>query len=111
MEQIEPRRLLIPQFTIRWLLMVTTVCGGIFSIFGLAARGHDWAVGVSVAITSLVVMMLAYAFVFFGVWIFSVITSPLRRKVRSPFGEHGVQSQSGPFPSEEEVPAAPIILD
>ncbi|KKK87498.1 hypothetical protein LCGC14_2752650, partial [marine sediment metagenome] len=31
--------MLIPQFSIRWLLVVTAVCAGIFSIFGLAVGG------------------------------------------------------------------------
>ena len=43
------KQVLIPQFSIRWLLLVTAVCAGVFSIFGLAVRGSHWAAGVSIA--------------------------------------------------------------
>jgi len=89
--------MLIPQFSIRWLLALTTVCGVIFSVFGLAVRGHYWAMGVSVGVVSLVVLMSIYAAMFAGVWIFSLLISAF----------------SGRFApsSNKDVPAAPVILE
>jgi hypothetical protein len=61
----------IPQFTIRWLLGLMTVCGVIFSIVALAMRGHLWALGISVALGTLVLFMLIAACLFLIVWIFT----------------------------------------
>ena len=71
--------MLIPQYTIRWLLAVMAACAVVFSIFVLAVRGSPWArgvaQGVSVAILSLVIVLLVHAFVFTLLWLFSVVTS------------------------------------
>ena len=73
--------MLIPQYTIRWLLGLTTVCAVIFSIFAVAMRGSFLAAGVSMAIIALVVVILVHM-VFFGlVWVFSAIFS--RRSVNA----------------------------
>jgi uncharacterized membrane protein len=61
----------IPQFTIRWLLGLMTVCGVISSIIALAMRGHLWALGISVALGTLVLFMLIAACLFLIVWIFT----------------------------------------
>jgi hypothetical protein len=66
----EPQRP-IPQYTIRWMLGMTSVWGVIFSIVALAMRGHIWALGISVAVGSLAVFMLACASLFAVVWVFS----------------------------------------
>jgi hypothetical protein len=64
MEIREERRPLAPQFTLRWLLGVMTVCAFLFAVFGSAARGHAWAIGVSTGIAVLAVMPLIYAMLF-----------------------------------------------
>jgi len=83
--------MLIPQFSLRWLLAVTTVCAVIFSVMGLAVRGSHWAAAVSIAVGSLVVAAMVYALLFAMVWLFSVITSLPGRKSadsgQSPFVE------------------------
>ena len=61
----------IPQFTIRWLLGLMTVCGVVFSIVALAMRGHFWALGISVALGTLVLFMLIAACLFLIVWLFT----------------------------------------
>ena len=71
--------MLIPQFSIRWLLTLTAVSAVIFSIFGLAVRGSAWAAAVSIGIGSLVILALVYALLFGVVWVFSVIMSSLGR--------------------------------
>jgi hypothetical protein len=57
--------MLIPRFTIRWLLLLTTVCGVFFLVVTLAVRGQAWAIAVSMAVACLAVCFLGYA-VFFG---------------------------------------------
>ena len=93
--------MLIPQYSIRWLLGLTTVCAVIFSIFAMALRGSFVAAGVSMAIIALVVVMLVHV-VFFGlVWVFSVIFSRRSMNTAAPARPVDV----------EETPATPILLD
>jgi hypothetical protein len=97
--------MLIPQFSLRWLLAFTAVCAVVFSIAGLAIRGHGWAIGVSVAVGALAVTMLVHAAVFGLVWLFSLISTG-RSRGSSPFLPQG----ASPFRPIEE-PAAPILLE
>ena len=93
--------MLIPQYTIRWLLGLTTVCAVIFSIFALALRGSSAAAAVSIAIAALVVVALVHIALFALVWVFSAIFSPRVRVVTPP---------SCPFRTLEE-PATAILLE
>ena len=81
--------MLIPQYSIRWLLMLTAACAAVFSVFGLAVRGSPWAQGVSIAVVALVVVLLVHALLFTLLWVFSALASgPLRSGTgfgRSPF--------------------------
>lgn len=63
--------MLIPQFSLRWVLGVTAFCGLLSYIGVLAKDGHAWAVALVVATGSLVVAMAAYALAFFVIWLFS----------------------------------------
>ena len=107
--------MLIPQFSIRWLLAVTAVCAGIFSIFGLALRGSSWAAGVSIGIVSAVVLLLVYALTFAVVGLFSLLSFGSRRQTA---GRAGTYQGDSPFSlpgvapaSDKDVPAAPILLE
>ncbi len=106
--------MLIPQFSIRWLLAITALCAGVFSIVALGVRGQRWALGVSAAIAALVILMLVYVVLFGVVWVFGSLTG------RS--GRQGEQAAGSPFtspPSSEsdsrladpETPSAPILLE
>ena len=105
--------MLIPQFSLRWLLGLTTVCAVVFSIVGLAVRGSEWAAAVSIGIGSLVVLILVYGLVFVAVWIFSVVVTSVRRRrggaTGSPFQSE--LPEAGPAGTAEEVPAAPVLID
>ncbi len=105
--------MLIPQFSLRWLLALTTVCAVVFSIVGLAVRGSQWAAAVSVGIGSLVLAVVIYGLVFALVWVFSVVMSALGRRwagsAGSPFGSEF--SGAGSAVVAHEVAAAPILLD
>jgi len=105
--------MLIPQFSIRWLLALMTVCAVVFSIVGLAVRGTAWAAGVSIGIGSGVILVLVYGLLFAAVWVFSQVMSSLgRRRARS--GGSPFRSESagdGPAPAQKEAPARPILVD
>ncbi len=57
--------MLIPRFTIRWLLLLTTVCGFFFFVLAAAVRGSAWAGAISIAVAGLVAAFILYA-AFFG---------------------------------------------
>ena len=110
--------MLIPQFTIRWLMIVTAACAVVFSVLGLAYQGYPWAIGVSVAVATGAVMMLVYAAVFGLIWLVGgMVSSPRQRGIgrgASPF-QPGVAPLSlieGSEPvRDEDIPAAPILLE
>jgi hypothetical protein len=80
--------MLIPQFSIRWLLGVTAVCAVIFSIVALGVGGTLWAAAVALGLASLVVLMAIYAGLFALTWGIGALVS-LRARGRgapSPFG-------------------------
>jgi hypothetical protein len=81
--------MLIPQFSIRSLLILTAVCGVACLILSLAIAGQAWAISVSVAIGSLFLMLLLYAVFFLAVWLVVAITARFRRKkiAISPFAQ------------------------
>jgi len=109
---------LLPQYTIRRLLVITAACAGVFSVFGLAARGHQWAIAVSVAIVAGAAAFLIFAAVFGVVWGLGSVIAPLKRSGRgrgtSPFvpgvAPFSPEEPSSPV-SEKDVPAAPILLE
>ncbi len=92
--------MLIPQFSIRWLLGVTAVCAVFFSIVGLGVRGHAWAAAVSIGIGSLVILAVVYALLFALVWAFSVTLSSLGRG-RAGAGQSPFRPRIGPASQPE----------
>lgn len=103
--------MLIPQYSIRWLLMLTAACATAFSVFGLAVRGSHWAQGVSIAVVSLVVVLLIHALVFTLVWAFSLVISQSGRRPsgfgRSPFAPSPVApgpTAHAAAASDEQIP-------
>ena len=53
--------MLIPRFTIRWLLLLMTVSSFFFFILSFAVRGQAWAIAVSLSVGSLLLAFLCYA--------------------------------------------------
>ena len=62
--------MLLPQFTIRTLLMVLTMCAVVSVFAGIALRGQNWAWGVTIGLLSLVFTAVVHAAWFGIVWIF-----------------------------------------
>ncbi len=60
--------MLIPRFSIRFLLLLTTVCGVFFFIVTLAVQGSLWATAVSVAVVGVILSMLVQAGTFGVAW-------------------------------------------
>jgi len=106
--------MLIPQFTIRWLLVLTLICAGVFSIFRAAVLGSPWATGVSIGIVSAGILLLVYAATFAGVWLVSLVSGGRRRRGsksgQSPFSQ-GTAMVGGNNDTDKDTPAAAILLE
>ncbi len=63
--------MIIPQFSIRWLLLVTAVVAAVSTFVGVAVRGSPWAWGVSIAVGSLVVVMAVHVLLFAVIGVFA----------------------------------------
>ncbi len=106
---------LLPQYSIRLMLGITALVAGVFSIVGLAAREHAWAIGVSLGVGAIAVALATYA-AFFGIlWVFSVVASPLlSRPLRE--GRKTLAGTTSPFASGAgvavvEAPIEAILVD
>lgn len=66
---------LIPNFTIRWILGMTVVMAVVFFILAKALAGSVWAIGASAAIVALGLAAVVYAVFFMLVWLVGVIGS------------------------------------
>ena len=95
------------------MLALTAVCAIVFSVFGLAVRGSQWAAAVSIGIGSLVVLMLVYASVFAAVWVYSeVITAWERRRgARSGSPFRSPSPAAGHDAGAENIPVAAVLSD
>jgi len=52
--------MIIPQFSLRWLLGLTALCGGVSLVLAFANRGQNWALGTSAALGSIFFLFLLY---------------------------------------------------
>lgn len=98
--------MLVPQFTLRWLLGLTAVLAGVFSIVGLAVRGRGWAQGVSAGFVALVAGMMVYAVLFAVVWLAGELLARFRQP---PLGGSPFRPPEGPdsHSTPQNFPPAP----
>lgn len=79
------KHVLIPQFSLRWVLLATAVCGGLFLIAAQAKQGSAWAAALTMATVALVVVMLVHGVMFFLLWLFSLLAPRWLTGGDSPF--------------------------
>ena len=79
--------MLLPQYTIRWLLILTAVCGGFFLMVTSAIEGQIWAAAITIAAAGLLLTLILHALLFAAVWAISLPMERLRadEKASSPF--------------------------
>ena len=91
----------LPQFSLRLLLAVTTGFAMICSILAFAVRGESWAVAISVALGALAATLLIYAGLFALVWAFAQLGSTGKQdrgRGESPFELDAVRGSQGSPP-------------
>lgn len=105
--------MIIPRFSLRWLLALITVCGGLSLILSYAFQGHAWAIGLIVGLGSLLVVVALHAVAFSIAWLLTqfsyMATGNFTAKSgagQSPFGRGG-----SPFaPPQAADPEPPAIM-
>lgn len=60
--------MLIPRFSIRWLLGLTTVSAGLSMVLSYAIRGEPWAIGILLGLGSLLLVGVLYVAAFGVAW-------------------------------------------
>lgn len=84
--------MLIPQFSLRWLLGLTTVAAVICAIVAWGMTGHRWALAVSFGLASLVVLAAVHGLMFAIIWAVSLASSRSFQVGQSPFKSDGSNS-------------------
>ena len=84
--------MLIPQFSLRWVLGLTAVCGVLSFVAAMGLRGSAWAAAITIAAASLALTLLVHGLMFFAVWVFSLLAARAlgrsQRATASPFEAH-----------------------
>ncbi len=80
--EVKPKRTLLPRFSIRTLFWMITVSAFAFVMAGMAARGQDWAWGVTIGLASILITVLVHAALFGLVWMFAQLPSARPKDVR-----------------------------
>jgi len=94
--------MLIPRYSLRWLLGLTTFAAVVSFVLSYAVRGHAWAIGVAAGLWSLVAVGLAYIAAFLVAWFIAQATIATRTR-------HSVAASS-PFAKQPEgdMPFGPV---
>ena len=80
--------MLIPRYSIRWLLGLTTVSAGVSLVLSYAVRGEAWAIGVTSALWAFVTLAVFYVSAFLCAWLIDQAAAKLVRshqQAGSPF--------------------------
>ncbi|TWU22824.1 hypothetical protein [Bythopirellula polymerisocia] len=91
----------IPRFTLLTTLKWVTVCALFCVVLAHAAAGSYWATALSVAVLSVVVILLVQAFTFVIIAAFSKVFGKQQLPARTPQG--GIQTN----PDERYLPGKP----
>src|SRR4051812_17656421 len=80
--------MLIPRYSIRLLLGLTTVSAGVSLVLSYAVRGHAWAIGVTAGLWTFVAVAVLFIAAFLCAWLIDrfAAATPARRGGKSPFG-------------------------
>jgi hypothetical protein len=95
--------MLIPRFTLRLLLAVTTASGVFFFVVMQATRSHAWAIAITAAVAGLLATLVFHALWFLVAWLLTICWQLVCRRpaTHSPFATAGPPSQIIP-PVEPE---------
>jgi hypothetical protein len=102
--------MLIPRYSLRWLLGLITFSAGVSLVLSYVVRGHAWAVGVAAGLWSLVAVALAYVAAFLVAWMIEQGTTMTHNRRRNAAGSSPFATQPGgdmPFASPSSLAHQP----
>jgi hypothetical protein len=94
--------MLIPRYSLRWLLALITAAGAVSLVLSYAfpPRSHHWAIAVTAGLGSLVLLMTMYALTFLTAWVVSQLEQAIFGSPggggASPFAVNPPPSPFGP---------------
>jgi hypothetical protein len=105
--------MVIPRFSLRWLLALTTFCALLSLVVSLAIRGQAWAIGISAALAALVLLGVLFVATFLVAWLVAQVEAAVFGRKQpgvSPFGNE--KSPDSPFavPTQEVASPPPPSL-
>jgi hypothetical protein len=90
--------MLIPRYSIRWLLGLMTFSAGVSLVLSYAVRGQAWAIGVASALWTFVILALFYVVAFLCAWLIDRVATSLRSR-RHTTGSPFAAAKSDGIPS------------
>lgn len=83
--------MLIPRFSIRWVLLLTTFCAVLFIVMAQAVRGRTWAMAITGAVAFVGFTFILYAASFLSAYALAQGTRTLNppEKSQNPFIREG----------------------
>jgi hypothetical protein len=90
--------MLIPRYSLRWLLVLITVSAAISFVLSYAIRGRDWAIGIAAGLASLAILMALFVLAFLAAWAIAQLEKAASRRDpgTSPFAGNTPASPFGP---------------
>jgi len=103
--------MLIPRFSIRWLLGLTTLSAAVSLVLSYAVRGHAWAIGITAGLWTFVAVGLLFITAFLCAWLIdqTFAASRARPSGSSPFGPQSAEQPFGPVPPHHPTDTPPAI--
>ena len=96
--------MLIPRFSLRQLLAITTASALFCYVIAMATRGQQWAIAISLAISSVLLALVVYAAVFAIAWLLTLMGGLFARQnvAASPFANAAPPPQLVTPPEDPE---------
>ena len=103
--------MIIPRFSLRWLLALVTVCGGVSLILSYAFQGSAWAIGLLVGLGSLLLVLLLHASAFSIAWLLTQLSYMAAGRSSPGAGDDSPFGGDSPFaPPARPDPEPPAIM-
>lgn len=81
--------MLIPRFSLRLLLLITTASAIFCYVLAMATRGQEWAIVFSIAVSSVLLALIVHAVLFAIAWMLALMGSMFTKPhvAASPFAD------------------------
>jgi type VI protein secretion system component VasK len=105
--------MLIPRFSIRWLLWLTTFSAAVSLVLSFAVRGKAWALATAAGLWVLVITAMLYAAAFLAAWLLTQAREQSREQGRLgdvPFQAEGLTASPKNKMAQESASDSPPAM-